>query len=258
MSGYQVRTRILTGDEGMARLQRAHVLVAGAGGVGGACIEALARAGVGTMTLVDFDVVDPTNTNRQVIALNSTIGQPKVEVMAERLRDINPAIALHLIRRRISPADAAELLTDGIDVVIDCIDALTSKVGLIKAAQEQGIFVVTSMGAGGRLDPGQVQIADLYQTHGCPMALAMRKLCRRNGILPGVRAVFSTERPMPHVPRDFVPGAGVQKTVNGTISYMPGTFGFFAASEALRHLLGDVIPPESRRLSPRQAVENPR
>lgn len=247
MEGYKVRTRLLTGDEGLSRLGRAHVLVAGAGGVGGSCIEALGRAGIGQLTLIDFDVVDPSNTNRQVVALTSTIGQPKVEVMAERLRDINPAVALTLLRRRLSPVDAAEAIPDGVDVVIDCIDALTSKVGLIKAAQERGIFVVSSMGAGGRLDPGKVRVADLYQTYSCPMALAMRKIARRNGIREGVRAVFSEERPMPHVPRDYVPGAGVQKTINGTISYMPGTFGFFAAAEAIRHLLGDVIPPESRR-----------
>jgi len=256
MEGYKVRTRLLTGDEGLSRLGRAHVLIAGAGGVGGSCIEALGRAGVGKITLIDFDVVDPSNTNRQVVALTSTIGQPKVEVMAERLRDINPAVELTLIRRRIAPADAAELLVDGIDVVIDCIDALTSKVGLIKAAQERGVFVVSSMGAGGRLDPSKVKIADLYQTHSCPMALAMRKLARKNGIAKGVRAVFSEERPMPHIPREFVPGAGVQKTVNGTISYMPGTFGFFAASEAIRYLLGDVIPPESKRLPQKQPVES--
>lgn len=247
MEGYKVRTRLLTGDEGLARLNRAHVLVAGAGGVGGSCIEALGRAGVGKLTLIDFDVVDPSNTNRQVVALTSTVGRPKVDIMAERLRDINPAVELELVQRRLSPVDAAEVIADGVDVVIDCIDALTSKVALIKAAQERGIFVVSSMGAGGRLDPGKVKVADLYETHACPMALAMRKIARRQGILAGVRAVFSEERPMPHVPRDYVPGSGVQKTVNGTISYMPGTFGFFAAAEAIRHLLGDVIPPESKR-----------
>lgn len=254
MEGYKVRTRLLTGDEGLARLARAHVLVAGAGGVGGACLEALGRAGVGAITIIDFDVVDPSNLNRQVVALNSTIGMSKVEVMAARLRDINPDLDLHLIQRRLAPADAAEVVTEEIDVVIDCIDALTSKVALIKAAQERGCYVISSMGAGGRLDPSQVAIADLYETHSCPMAQAMRRFARKQGVKPGVRAVFSTERPMPHVPRNFVPGSGVQKTVNGTISYLPGTFGFFAASEALRHLLGDVIPPESQRLPAREPV----
>jgi tRNA A37 threonylcarbamoyladenosine dehydratase len=258
MEGYKVRTRLLTGEEGLTRLGGAHVLVAGAGGVGGSCLEALGRAGIGRITIIDFDVVDPSNSNRQVVALTSTIGQPKVEVMAERLRDINPNVELRLLRQRLSPSDAADVLEDGIDVVIDCIDALTSKVGLIKAAQERGIFVVSSMGAGGRLDPGKVKIAELYETHSCPMALAMRKLARKNGIQKGVRAVFSEERPMPHIPREFVPGAGVQKTINGTISYMPGTFGFFAASEAIRYLLGDVIPPESQRLVPRQPAETSR
>lgn len=255
MEGYKVRTRLLTGDEGLSRLAQAHVLIAGAGGVGGSCIEALGRAGVGKLTIIDFDVVDPSNTNRQVVALNSTIGKPKVEVIAERLRDINPSVQLRLIRQRLSPSDITSVFEDGIDVVIDCIDALTSKVALIKAAQDRGIFVVSSMGAGGRLDPSKVRIVDLFETHTCPMALAMRRLARKNGVKRGVRAVFSEERPMPHVPRAFVPGAGVQKTVNGTISYMPGTFGFFAASEAIRHLLGDVIPPENQRIPAKQAAQ---
>ncbi|HEY9899823.1 MAG TPA: tRNA threonylcarbamoyladenosine dehydratase [Pantanalinema sp.] len=239
------RTHILVGETGLDRLRSAHVLVAGVGGVGGACVEALGRAGVGTLTLIDMDVVAASNCNRQVVALTSSVGRPKVEVMAERLRDINPDIKLNLVQERLSPGEAASFLPDDVDVVLDCIDALTSKVGLIKAAQERGVFVVSSMGAGARVDPTRVRVADLLETYGCPMATAMRKLSRRNGILPGVRAVFSDEPALPHVAREWVPGAGPQKTVNGTISYMPGTFGFFVASEGIRHLLGDLIPPRA-------------
>lgn len=241
------RTRILVAEEGLERLRKAHVLVAGVGGVGGTCVEALGRAGVGTLTLIDFDVVAPSNCNRQVVALTSTIGRSKVEVMADRLRDINPEIRLHLIPERLSPPEAARYLPDGVDVVLDCIDALSSKVGLLKAAQERGIFAVSSMGAGARVNPAYLKVADLFDTHGCPMATALRKMARKNGLQRGVRAVFSDEPPLPHIEREWVAGAGPQKTVNGTISYMPGIFGFFMASEALRHLLGDVIPPETRR-----------
>lgn len=241
------RTRILVADEGLERLKRAHVLVAGVGGVGGSCVEALGRAGVGTLTLIDFDVVAPSNCNRQVVALTSTVGRPKVEVMADRLRDINPDIRLNLIPERLSPPEAASYIPEGVDVVLDCIDALSSKIGLLKAAQERGIFAVSSMGAGARMNPTCVKVADLYETYGCPMATALRKMARKNGLERGIRAVFSDEQPLPHIEREWLPGAGPQKTVNGTISYMPGLFGFFVASEGIRHLLGDVILPEGRR-----------
>lgn len=241
------RTRILVADEGLERLRRSHVLVAGVGGVGGSCVEALGRAGVGELTLIDFDVVAPSNCNRQVVALTSTIGRRKVDVMAERLRDINPDIRLNLVDARISPQEAASHLAPDVDVVLDCIDALSSKVGLLVAAQERGLFAVSSMGAGARVNPSYIKVADLFDTHGCPLATAMRKMARKSGLQRGVRAVFSNEPALPHIEREWVPGAGPQKTVNGTISYMPGLFGFFVASEGLRHLLGDVILPENRR-----------
>lgn len=241
------RTRILVADDGLERLRKSHVLVAGVGGVGGSCVEALGRAGVGKLTLIDFDVVAPSNCNRQVVALTSTVGRSKVEVMAERLRDINPDIELTLIAERLSPTEAANYLPEDADVVLDCIDALSSKVGLLKAAQERGIFAVSSMGAGARVNPTYIKVADLFDTHGCPMATALRKMARKNGLQRGIRAVFSNEPTLPHIEREWVPGAGPQKTVNGTISYMPGTFGFFVASEGIRYLLGDAILPENRR-----------
>lgn len=247
MSEWAVRTGILVGNEGLARLRRSHVMIAGAGGVGGSCIEAIGRAGVGTISIIDFDVVAESNCNRQVVALSSTLGRPKVEVMAERLRDINPEVRVRLIQERISSKEAACLIPEGIDVVLDCIDAMASKVGLMLAAQQRGCFVVSSMGAGARMNPAWVKVADLFETRGCPMATAMRKLARRAGVQPGVRAVFSDEPPLPHLERDYVPGAGPQKTVNGTISYMPGLFGFYVAAEGIRHLLGDVIPAEGDR-----------
>ncbi|MEB3186913.1 MAG: tRNA threonylcarbamoyladenosine dehydratase [bacterium] len=240
------RTHLLLGDVGIKRLSEAHVLVAGVGGVGGNCVEALARAGVGKLTLVDFDRVVASNCNRQVVALHSTLDCLKVEVMAERARDIQPGITLVCEARRLSPPEIPDFLPEGVDVVLDCIDAITSKVALYRAAQERGIFVAGSMGAAARLDPSQVRVGDLYETHGCPMATAVRKLARRWGVQTGVRAVFSPERPLPHPEREFVPGAGPQKTVNGTISYMPPIFGLMLAAEGIRYLLGSDMPGGAR------------
>ena len=240
------RTHLLLGDAGVARLAGAHVLVAGVGGVGGNCVEALARAGVGRLTLVDFDRVVASNCNRQVVALHSTLDRLKVEVMAERALDIQPGIVITCEARRLSPPEIPDFLPPDVDVVLDCIDAITSKVALYRAAQERGVFVAGSMGAAARLDPSQVQLADLFETHGCPMATAVRKLARRWGVQKGVRAVFSPERPLPHPVREFVPGAGPQKTVNGTISYMPPIFGLMLAAEGIRHLLGTDHPGGAR------------
>ena len=235
------RTHLLLGDAGIARLSGAHVLVAGVGGVGGNCVEALARAGVGRLTLVDFDTVVASNCNRQVVALHSTLERLKVEVMAERARDIQPGIEITCVAKRLSPTEIPDFLPTDVDVVLDCIDAITSKVALYRAAQDRNVFIAGSMGAAARLDPGLVQVGDLFETHGCPMATAVRKLARRWGVRAGVRAVFSPEKPMPHPVREFVPGAGPQKTVNGTISYMPPLFGLMLAAEGIRYLLGDSV-----------------
>lgn len=247
MNEYMERTHLLVGDFGLQRLQQAHVVVAGVGGVGGSCVEALGRAGIGKLTLVDFDLVAPSNCNRQVVALRSTVGRSKVEVMAERLYDLNPDIELKLMSERISPGDAERFLAADVDVVLDCIDAISAKIGLMKAAQDRELFIASSMGAGGRVNPAWVKVGELYETSGCPMSTAVRKQARRAGVKPGVRVVYSNEPPLPHVPRTFVTGEGPQKTVNGTISYMPGFFGFFMASEALRYLLKDHLLPEDQR-----------
>lgn len=243
---WQVRTGILIGEAGLERLARSHVLIAGVGGVGGACVEALARAGVGTLTLIDHDRVVASNCNRQVVALRSTLDRLKVEAMADRVRDIHPDVHLNLIAERIAPDQAGGFLPVSVDVVIDCIDAVMCKVALLRAAQQQGAFVISSMGAGSCWDPAWVKVGDLYATEGCKLATAMRRFARRKGVAPGVRAVYSDEPRLPHVPREFRPGEGPQKTVNGTISYMPALFGYRAAAEALRHLLEPCMPPEAR------------
>jgi tRNA A37 threonylcarbamoyladenosine dehydratase len=230
------RTHILVGDEGLARLQGANVLLAGLGGVGSYAAEALARAGIGRLTLVDLDVVAASNLNRQLPALHSTIGRPKVEVVTERVRDINPACVVTPKAEFIRPEDMEELLSPGFDYVIDAIDSLNCKAALVETAFKREIPVASSMGAGGKLDPTSLVVGDLMDSEVCPLARNMRKYLRRRGIERGVTAVWSTESSCPPLPPEPT-GAGRDRAVNGTISYMPALFGLTLAGVAIRHIL---------------------
>ncbi|RCX29847.1 tRNA threonylcarbamoyladenosine dehydratase [Thioalbus denitrificans] len=239
MTDYQglfERTHILVGDEGVARLRSARVLLAGLGGVGSYCVEALARAGVGNLTLVDHDRVAASNLNRQLPALGSTVGEKKVEVLGARVRDINPACDLTLVDAFIRPDDMPGLLAPGFDFVIDAIDSLNCKTALVEVAWKSGIPVASSMGAGGRLDPTRIRVGDLYETEICPLARHLRKRLRRRGVGPGVRAVYSVESPLPPLPPEPT-GQGRDRAVNGTISYLPALFGLTLAGLAVRKLL---------------------
>ena len=187
------RTRILLDAGEQARLARAHVLVAGLGGVGSYCAEALARAGVGRLTLIDHDVVAVSNINRQLPALLSTVGQPKAELMAARIRDINPECELTVIREFLIPETVADIVPADVDFVIDCIDSLNCKVALVATSVERGLKVASSMGAGNKLDPTRIRIADISKTEMCPLASVMRKRLRKRGIPKGVLTVFSDE-----------------------------------------------------------------
>jgi tRNA A37 threonylcarbamoyladenosine dehydratase len=187
------RTRILLDVGERERLAGAHVLVAGLGGVGSYCAEALARAGVGRLTIIDHDVVAASNINRQLPALLSTVGQPKVEVMAARIRDINPACELTAIREFLIPETVADLVPADVDFVVDCIDSLNCKVALVATSFERGLKVASSMGAGNKLDPTRIRIADVSKTEMCPLAAVMRKRLRKRGIPKGVLTVFSDE-----------------------------------------------------------------
>ncbi len=237
-----VRTEILLGEHALERLAGSHVFVAGVGGVGGYVAENLARAGIGRLTLVDHDAVSPSNINRQLVALHSTIGMAKVDVMAARIADIAPGCRVTALRQFIGREDAeALLMQSGAGMLADCIDAIACKAGLIHAAQRLNLPVYSSMGAGNRLDPGQVRIARLNQTHGCPLARELRGTLRQAGASLSLWAVYSPETPRPPAPREL-PGngpAGRAKTVNGTISYMPAIFGTLLAGSILRHLLAD-------------------
>lgn len=187
------RSELLVGKSGIDKLQKAHVLVVGLGGVGSFAAEFICRSGVGEMTIVDGDVVDPSNRNRQLPALFTTHGVSKAEWMAERLLAINPDLKLHVIKEFLTPDACQELMKNSYDYVMDCIDSITPKLTLIREAYLSGKRIVSSMGAGGKTDPTKIRVADLYDTYTCKLAFYIRKRVKKLGVAKGVRAVFSTE-----------------------------------------------------------------
>ena len=231
---WKTRTELLLGAEGLERLAQSHVLVAGVGGVGAYAAEQLCRAGVGELTIVDADTVSVSNINRQLPALHSTVGQSKVELMARRLLDINPALKLHCLQEFLRDERTAEVLDSApYDCVLDAIDTLSPKVYLLYEAHRRGLPVISAMGAGGKRDPGQIQIADIAKSHHCALAKMVRKRLYRLGVRHGITVVFSPE-PVPNeaVIIDDEPTANKLSTV-GTISYMPAAFGCFAAAATI-------------------------
>lgn len=224
------RTQLLLGDEKIERLMNAHVLVVGLGGVGAIAAEMVARAGVGKMTIVDADVVEASNRNRQVPALSSTEGKLKSEVLGERLKDINPELELTILSEYLKDERLFEILDSGdFTYVMDCIDTLSPKTYLIRGCIERKIPIVSSMGAGGKLDPTKVRIADISQSFNCHLARYVRKRLHRMGIFRGLTVVFSEEI----ADRDRViptPNDDRKKSVIGTISYLPAIFGCTCAS----------------------------
>ncbi len=230
------RTELLLGNERLKKLVNSNVLVVGLGGVGGIAAEMIARSGVGKMTIVDADTVDPTNRNRQIPALKSTEGLVKADVLAERLLDVNPDLQLKVI-----PAYFRDQLTidvlDGekFDYALDCIDTLAPKVYYIKACIDRGIPIVSSMGAGSKVDPTLVRVADISETYNCHLARYTRKYLHRLGIYKGVKAVFSPEQRMAFS-GIMLMQANNKKSAVGTISYMPTVFGCTVASVAIRDL----------------------
>ena len=233
------RTELLLGPEKLATLRRAHVLVVGLGGVGAYAAEMIARTGVGRMTVADADTVSLSNINRQLVALHSTVGLPKAEVLAARLRDINPAIELTTVEKYIRDEETYALLYAArYDYVVDAIDTLSPKLALIAATLERGMPLVSAMGAGAKTDPTRMEIADISKTHHCPLAHMLRKRLHKIGIRSGFRAVFS--------PEPIREGAMIlceeqnKKSNVGTISYLPALFGIGCASVAIRSLLGEL------------------
>ena len=232
------RTHILLGDEGLQQLACKHVFVAGLGGVGSYCVEALARAGIGRMTLIDHDVVAVSNINRQLLALNSTIGHSKAELMRARIADINPECNVTILKIFLTIDNVNDLVPADSDYVIDCIDSLSCKVALLAESLKRGLNVASSMGAGNRLDPSRIKIADISKTEVCPLARLIRLRLRRENIYKPLLTVYSDEGGSAPLPPQPVEGPGRARAVNGTISYMPALFGFMLAGAVINRLLG--------------------
>jgi len=234
--GWNSRTIMAVGEEAAERLRKSSVLVVGLGGVGGYAAEMLVRAGIGTITIADGDKIHPSNRNRQLLALQSTEGHLKAEVMGERLLDINPELNLTIIPEFIRDDRMIEILDRKFEWVVDAIDTLSPKVFLIYHSLQRGMKVVSSMGAGGRFDPSQVLVSDISETCNCTLARIVRKRLHRLGIREGFRAVYSPES----IDKERVvevKGERNKASAVGTISYMPAIFGINCASVVIRDII---------------------
>ena len=236
MEDWQQRTRLLLGDEKTERLRRAHVLVVGLGGVGAYAAEMICRAGVGQMTIVDADTVQPTNINRQLPALHSTMGLKKAEILEARFRDINPDLKLKVLPLFLKDENIPELLdAASYDFVVDAIDTLAPKCNLIAETLKRRIRIVSSMGAGAKSDITQVRFADLWDTYHCGLSKAVRKRLQKMGIKRKVPVVFSTEQADPNAVL-LTEEEMNKKSTCGTVSYMPAVFGCYLAEYVIRRL----------------------
>ncbi len=236
MEDWKQRTRLLLGEEKSERLRQAHVLVVGVGGVGAYAAEMLCRAGVGRLTLVDADTVQPTNINRQLPALHSTLGQPKVEVLAARFRDINPEVELTVLPVFLKDENIPQLLDAArYDFVVDAIDTLAPKCYLIAEALRRRIKIVSSMGAGAKSDITQIRFADIWDTYHCGLSKAVRKRLQKMGIRYKLPVVFSTEQADPKAVL-LTDDEQNKKSTCGTVSYMPAVFGCYLAEYVIRRL----------------------
>lgn len=244
MGDQLIRTRMLIGDDPIDRLKQAHIAVFGVGGVGGYCIEALARAGIGAMDLYDDDTVSESNLNRQIAALHSTIGQPKAEVLANRVKDINPHCDVRAIRMFYLPENAETVDFKQYDYVIDCIDTVAAKLDLVQRCTTLQIPIISAMGSGNKLDPSAFVVTDISKTEGCPLARIMRKELRKRGV-NHLKVVYSKELPLSpiqpaqaEVPSgtDTRPGTTARKDTPGSISFVPAAAGLMLASAVIRDI----------------------
>ena len=236
---YFSRTELLAGQQGMQKLARTSVAVIGLGGVGSYSAEALARSGIGKFILIDFDVIESTNINRQILALQSTLGKPKVELMQQRILDINPKAEV-IIYQEVLDGNNQERLLEGAEYCVDAIDSLSSKISLLEFLLKNERKFISIMGAGNRLDPSQVHISTIDKSHNCPLARRVRKLLHKKGIRGHFPCVYSSELPI--VPEnDVFNEEGVikdrQRKVIGSISYLPAVMGLMAAAYVIRSIL---------------------
>lgn len=246
MSDPWIRTRLLIGDEPLERLSSAKIAVFGVGGVGGFCIEALARAGVGTLHLYDDDTVSESNLNRQIVALHSSLGLPKADVMAQRVRDINPNCQVKAIRMFYLPENANQVDLSQYDYVVDAIDTVAAKLDLVSRCNALQVNIMSAMGSGNKLDPTSFVVTDISKTSGCPLARVMRKELRKRGITH-LKVVYSKEEPLsPDQPAEteapvgqsMRPGTSSRRATPGSISFVPAAAGLVMASAVIRDLGG--------------------
>ncbi|HQM04039.1 MAG TPA: tRNA threonylcarbamoyladenosine dehydratase [Candidatus Cloacimonas sp.] len=233
------RTELLVGQKGSQKLAQTSVAVIGLGGVGSYSAEALARSGIGKFILIDFDVIEPTNINRQILALQSTIGKPKVELMQQRILDINPKAEV-IIYQEVLDGNNQERLLEGAEYCVDAIDSLSSKIGLLEFLLKNERKFISVMGAGNRLDPSQVHISTIDKSHNCPLARRVRKLLHKKGIRGHFPCVYSSELPI--IPENDVSiedsiTKDRQRKVIGSISYLPAVMGLMAAAYVIRSIL---------------------
>jgi len=237
MAKWLERTELLIGKENQEKLSNSHVLIVGLGGIGSFAGEFIARAGVGKITLIDGDAFDETNKNRQLTALDSTIGKNKAVVLAERLKDINPEVELNVIQEFVLPERVWEILSDTKpDYVMDCIDSVIPKLEWIIACKRLKIKIISHMGAGGKTDPSKVEVANLHQTNNCKLAQHLRKRLKKKNIdFRMIRAVFSSEI-QDKSSLKMTDGSNFKRSFYGTVSYMPALFGLTGAAEVIRYL----------------------
>lgn len=226
------RTELLLGEAAMEKLAAARVAVFGVGGVGGYTVEALVRSGIGAIDIIDNDTVSVSNLNRQIIALRSTVGQYKVDVFEERIRQINPDCRVRKFRTFFTPDTAGEFDFSRYDYVVDAIDTVTGKIELAVRCSECGTPIISSMGAGNKLDPAMLEVADIYETSVCPLARVMRYELRKRNI-PALKVVYSKEKPI--IPKGEKNGG---RSVPGSTAFVPSAAGLIAASEVIKDIIG--------------------
>ena len=240
MESFISRTAMLLGQEAVDKLKKARVAVFGVGGVGGHVVEALARSGVGTIDVIDNDTVSVTNINRQLIALQSTVGQYKVDVIAERIKDINPETVAHAHRVFYLPETAAEFDFTQYDYVVDAIDTVSGKLMLVEQAHEAGVPIISAMGAGNKLDPTAFRVADIYDTKVCPLAKVMRRELKKRGI-DKLKVVYSEEEAMTptnvsEATDKIEDNAPRKKVAPGSVAFVPSVMGLIMAGEVIKDL----------------------
>ena len=229
------RTRMRLGEVGVDKLKNSKVLVFGVGGVGSHCIEALARSGVGTLILVDHDTVSLTNINRQVVALHSTIGRQKTEVMRERILDIHPGAQVQALNTFVLEENAGDLITEDLDYVVDAVDTVTAKLAIAEHCNRTGIPLISSMGTGNKLNPSRFRIADIYETAVCPLCRVMRRELKKRGI-PKLKVLYSDEQPVDTKAVQTDEDAGEKRSIPGSVAFVPPVAGILIAREVILDL----------------------